>query len=167
MKAPGPAKGSLVRPFCKSAYKLYAKRMFQAESNLNSCIFSIGFILTSRPKWDFCVKSKSWSYEDWGYFFFRFFVDVCRAVTIRRQRNRHDYFKWIQSSLERKKKIDLSSLVYGLKRTFHQEILCLSRAATARKSDQKACAIMHVQSFRVIFCLLKTIALIFWLCKTP
>ena len=99
-----------------------------------------------------------------GLFFFRFFVDVCRAVTIRRQRNRHDYFKWIQSSLERKKKIDLSSLVYGLKRTFHQEILCLSRAATARKSDQKACAIMHVQSFRVIFCLLKTIALIFWLC---
>ena len=97
-------------------------------------------------------------------FFFRFCVDVCRAVTMRRERNRHDYFKWIQSSLERKKKIDLSSLVYGLKRTFHQEILCLSRAATARKSDQKACAIMHVQSFRVIFCLLKTIALIFWLC---
>ena len=54
-------------------------------------------------KWDFCVKSKSWSYEDRGYFF-RFCANVCRAVTMRRQRNHH-YLKWIQSSLEGRKNL--------------------------------------------------------------
>ena len=39
-------------------------------------------------------------------------------------------------SLERKK--NFPSLVYGLKKnTSYQEILCLSRAATAKKSDLK------------------------------
>ena len=47
-------------------------------------------------------------------------------------------------SLERKR--NLSSLVYGLKNTSHQEILCLSRAAMETKYERKAYVIMHVQS---------------------
>ena len=62
-----------------------------------------GIALTSKPKWDFCVKSKHWSYEDWCYFF-RFCANVYRAVMMRRQWNRQ-YFKWIQSSLQRKKNL--------------------------------------------------------------
>ena len=78
-------------------------RTFQAQTDLNSSIFSIGIILTSKPKQDFCVKSKSWSYEDGGYFF-RFWANVRCAVKMRRQRNHH-YLKWIQSSLEGKKNL--------------------------------------------------------------
>ena len=103
LKAPGPAKGSLVQPFCKSACKLRAKRTFQVQTDLNSSIFSIGIILTSKPKQDFCVKSKSWSYEDGGCFFC-FWANVRCAVKMRRQRNHH-YLKWIQSSLEGKKNL--------------------------------------------------------------
>ena len=118
--------------------------MFQAQTDLSFSIFSIGIILTSKPKWDLWVKSKSWSYEDWGYLF-RFCANVCRAGTMRRQRNR-PYFKWIQSSLERKKHLFCRRLFTASKNTSHQEILCFSRAATSKKSDQKASAIMHVQS---------------------
>ena len=82
------------------------KEMFQAPTDLNSCIFSICVILTSKPKWNFCLKScslVSWS--------------ECVSslqLSMRRQRNRH-CFKWIQSKFREKEKFNLSSLVYGLK----------------------------------------------------
>ena len=50
------------------------------------------------------------------------------------------------------------------RKTSQQEIFCLRRVATAKKSDRKACVIMHVQSGRssnLMFCLLKPIAWIF------
>ena len=56
----------------------------------------------------------------------------------------HQLAELTLKSLERKK--NLSSLVYGLKKTSHQEILCLSRAAMEKKYEQKAYVIMHVQS---------------------
>ena len=49
-------------------------------------------------------------------------------------------------SLERKKNLICRRLFTASKNTSHLKILCLSRAATARKSDLKVCAIMHVQS---------------------
>ena len=119
MKAPGPAKGTLVQPFCKSTCKLRAKRTFQAQTDLNSSIFSIGIILTLKPKQDFCVKSKSWSYEDGGYFFF---ISVRMCVV-----------QWIQSSLEGKKNVICCRLF-----TASKKIPCLNRAAKANKSDQKS-----------------------------
>ena len=56
-------------------------------------------------------------------------------------------------SLERKK--NFPSLVYGLKKkTSYQEILCLSRAATAKKSG-KCAPSCTCSSCRVMFCLLE------------
>ena len=50
----------------------------------------------------------------------------------------------VNQSLKRKK---IGRRLFRFSRkTSHHEILCLSRVATAKKSDQKACVIMHVQS---------------------
>ena len=67
-------------------------------------------------------------------------------------------------SLERKKNLVCRRLFMSSRKTSQQEIFCLRRVATAKKSDRKACVIMHVQSGRssnLMFCLLKPIARIF------
>ena len=53
---PWPASGSLVRP-------LWPLVTFIAPTDLNSCIFSIGSIFTSKPKWD--LRVKSYSFDSW------------------------------------------------------------------------------------------------------
>ena len=94
------------------------KKVFKAPTDLNSCIFSVGIILTSKPKWDFCVKS--YSLVSWRII--HFCANVCRAVTMRLKRNRH-YIKWIQSKFREEK--NFSPLVYDpplppTKKTSHQ-----------------------------------------------
>ena len=74
-----------------------AKRI-KGSKHVNSCIFSVHIILTSKPNWDFCVKS--YSLVSWRII--HFCANVCRAVTMRRKRNRH-YIKWIQSKFREKK----------------------------------------------------------------
>ena len=59
-KAPGPAIASLVPPLwplCKPACKLRAKSNVASTTWSKFLIFSTGIILTSKQKWDFCVKS--------------------------------------------------------------------------------------------------------------
>ena len=95
------------------------KETFQAPTDLNSCLFSKGIILTSKPKWDFCVKS----YSLVSFRIINSFASVRKCVvqliTMQRQRNRH-YFKWIQSKFRGNEKFNLSLV----KKNFLQEISC-------------------------------------------
>ena len=82
---------------------------------------------------------------------------MCLAVKMKRQRVATIVNEFNQS-LERKKNLICRRLFMSSRKTSQQEILRLSRAATAKKSDRKACVIMHVQSVRssnLMFCLLK------------
>ena len=90
------------------------KKRSWVPTDLNSCAFSIGIILTSKAKWDFCVNS--YSLVSRRIIIFAS-VRTCLAVTMRRQRDRH-YFKWIQSKFREKEKFSLSSLAYVLKKNF-------------------------------------------------
>ena len=64
-----------------------------------------------------------------------------------------------------KEKFNLLSLVYGLKKIPIREFYSLIEQQRQINPTKKACAIMHVQSVESnVICLLKTIALIFWLC---
>ena len=111
------------------------KKTFQAPTDLNSCVFSIGIILTSKPKWNFCVMSYSLvSLGPMQNYYFCFCANVCRAVTTRRRRNRHN-FQWIQSKFREKEKFKLSSLVNDLKKT-----------GNGKEIRQESVPIMHVQS---------------------
>ena len=117
--------------------KCTQKETFQAPTDINSCVFSIGIILTLKPKWNFCVMSySSVSLGLMKNCYFCFCANVCRAVTTRRQRNRRDNVKWTQSKFREKETFKLSSLVNGLKK----------QLGTAEKSDRKACVIMYEQS---------------------
>ena len=44
-----------------------------------------------------------------NYYYFRFSANVCRAVTMKRQKNHH-YFKWIQSKFKEKEKLVVACL---------------------------------------------------------
>ena len=80
LKVPGPTSGSLVLPLwllvSRHANCAQNKR-FQAQTDLKSCIFSIGIILTPNPKWNFCVKSYSLVSCAWRFYSF---VSVRKCV---------------------------------------------------------------------------------------
>ena len=87
------------------ASKVRKKETFQAPTDLNSCIFSVGIILSSKPKWDFRVKS--YSLVSWRII--HFCSIVFRAVTMWRKRNLH-CIKWIQSKFGEEKKFFVACL---------------------------------------------------------
>ena len=95
--------------------------------------------------------------------FFRFCANVCRAVMMRRQRNHH-YLKWIQSSLEGKKNLICCRLFTASKKIPIREFYSLIEHQRQINPTKKACASCSCSPCRVMLCLLKTIALIFWLC---
>ena len=125
------------------------KKRSWVPTDLNSCAFSIGIILTSKAKWDFCVNSYSL---------------VSRRIIIFasvRRCERVSQLRWdgseiatilneFNQSLERKKNLVCRRLLMSSRKTSQQEIFCLRRAATAKKSDRKACVIMHVQPGRAV-----------------
>ena len=147
--------GHFVRQHAICAQKV----KFQVPTDLNSCIFSTGIILTSKQKWDFCVKSCN--LVSWRIIIFASVQWlVCRAPGVVQLR------------------FDGSEIVTMLNE-FNQ---CLERKTnlicrcsclrpqinipSGKKSERKACVIMHVtcSSCRVMFGLLKPTAWIFWLC---
>ena len=85
---------------------------------------------------------------------------MCRADTMRRQRNRA-YFKWIQSSLERKKHLFCRRLFTASKNTSHQENYALVVQQLQRNPTKKRGQSCLCSPSIVMFCLLKNIALIF------
>ena len=79
------------------------KETFQTPTDLNSCLFSKGIIITSKPKWDFCIKSYSLVSCRIINSFASVRKCVVQLITMQRQRNR-PYFKWIQSKFRGKEK---------------------------------------------------------------
>ena len=133
------------------------KETFQAPTDLNSCLFSKGIIITSKPKWDFCVKG----YSLVSCRIINSFASVRKCVeqliTMQRQRNRH-YFKWIQSKFRGKEKFNLSLVKKKLpSRNFVQE--------QQRNLIEKRASSCTWSPFRVMFCFLKPTAWI--LLKLP
>ena len=115
------------------------KESFQAPTDLNSCIFSVGVILTSKPKWDFCVKSYSLQLVSWRI---TNIVSVRMCVMqllmqLRCNGTETHYFKWIQSEFREIEQFNLSSLVYGLKKSSLLEILCLKVMLQLRDDSQR------------------------------
>ena len=91
----------------------------RSKHQLISCLFSKGIIITSKPKWDFCVKSYSLVSCRIINSFASVRKCVVQLITMQRQRNRH-YFKWIQSKFRGKENFNLSLV----KKNFLQEISC-------------------------------------------
>ena len=80
---------------------------------------------------------------------------MCRAVTVRRQRNLH-YFKWIQSKFRGKEKFNFSSLVKKKNSPPGNFVQQRQRNPTEKRASSCTCS-----PCRVMFCLLKPIAWIF------
>ena len=125
----------LVRPLCKPRMQTVRKR------NVLSANWSKFLYIFYKHHFNFKTKMR-FIWPKVGLMNTVFFSFLCECVScsydaMRRQRNHH-YFKWIQSRLEGKKNFICRRLFTASRKTSHQEILCLSRAATAKKSDQKS-----------------------------
>ena len=150
MGAP-PGRASAVSPYANCAQK----EMFQAPADVNSCKFSIGIVLTAKPKWDFCVKS--FSLVSWRINSFTsarkcvvwWQCDGSEIATILNEFNQ---------SLEGKGNL-ISCLLS--KNTFPPGNFLQQRQRNPTEKRASSCT---SSPCRVMFCLLKPISSIFWLC---
>ena len=169
LKAPRPASCSLVRPLwplCKPACKLSVncapkKTFLSTNWSKFLCIFYRHHFNFESQNEISVLTAVVWSHEE------LLFLLLCEIVSQLRWDGSEiaTILNEFNQSLERKKKLVCRRLFMSSRKTSQQEIFCLRRAATAKKSDRKACVIMHVQSGRssnLMFSLLKPLLEFFY-----